>query len=91
MVLFERYDANYDGKIDLDEAAKMVRDMLPATRQRVSDEWVRVRQRGWGVFGVEAAVQGQARRMMVQMDLDHDGHIDLEEFLIYARANPEVR
>ena len=42
MVLFERYDTNYDGMIDLDEAAAMVRDMLPATRQRVSDEWVRV-------------------------------------------------
>eukprot|EP00658_Telonema_sp_P-2_P020088 TRINITY_DN17915_c0_g1_i1.p1 TRINITY_DN17915_c0_g1~~TRINITY_DN17915_c0_g1_i1.p1 ORF type:complete len:479 (+),score=118.79 TRINITY_DN17915_c0_g1_i1:176-1438(+) len=74
MVLFERYDTDGDGQIDLEEASKMVRDLLPATRQKVSDEWVR----------------GQARRMLVQMDLDHNGKIDLEEFLVYSRENPEV-
>ena len=35
--------------------------------------------------------QAQARRMLIQVDLDHDGKIDLEEFLLYARANADVR
>jgi len=74
-VLFQTYDSDEDGKIDVVEAERMVRNLLPAARRdRVDHKWV----------------QGQARRMLVQMDTDHDGKIDFEEFLVFSKSNPEV-
>lgn len=74
MVLFERHDTDKDGLVDLSQCAKMIRDMLPGSHEAVSDDWIKA----------------QARRLLIQMDMDHDGHVDLEEWLVYARANQDV-
>jgi len=75
LALFQKYDTDGDGRVDTTELEGMVRDLLPGVRrERIDEVWVKA----------------QARRLMVQMDLDFDGKIDVEEFLTYARANPEV-
>lgn len=73
--MFQKYDTDGDGRVDTTELEGMVRDLLPGVRrERIDEVWVKA----------------QARRLMVQMDLNFDGKIDVEEFLTYSRANTEV-
>ncbi|KAK8958873.1 putative calcium-binding protein CML18 [Platanthera guangdongensis] len=60
--VFNRYDANGDGKISASELGKVVR----ALSADVSDEGL--------------------RSMIQEMDADHDGVVDLEEFASFIRA-----
>jgi len=74
--LFKKFDLDHDGGIDIEEISLMLEEIMPAGQGRLKP--------------TVKYIKNAARKIMVEMDANGDGKIDLDEFVAYAKRNPKT-